>query len=466
MSRRRAVSSEAIRFALADSVAFLNARDWDSVSAHSSLFLSRRFLGLLEQNLPENLTPHYALAYAGDRPVAAIVVQSLDIRVADLSSPRSRQGGQGLWRSLGKASVRSISRRHKRILLFGAHLPWAGLGGAAQADEPELWPEVASSLSRQWHSLLKAAERAAEFPVAWIHQRMLVCGNLLSTGPPGVAFAAGEDPAQLWSAVEEAMYRIHRSMKLSSDFDLIMIKDLTDDQKDAAAALRRLHFRRFETEPNMILHFKPGWRSFDDYLSAMRSEYRSGIRKTMGDLEASGIVLESLSAEQVRARAPEIHRLYLQVHERQKMRLVTIHPQWISALATGLGEDFRTVIARPREGSKLLGFVNVIKDGRSAHGCYIGFDKATAARGVPLYFGLMYAGVGQAIAMGADRMFLGRTALGPKARLAPLPSLCMATFDTATRPSTSRYPPFLRYSRRPPSLPSGTPSKAQPPGAI
>jgi predicted N-acyltransferase len=417
MSRRGAVSSESIRFALADSVAFLNARDWDSVSARSGLFLSRRFLELLEQNLPENLTPHYALAYSENRPVAAIVVQSLDIRVADLSSPHSRQDGQGLWRALGKASVRSISR-HRRILLFGAHLPWAGPGGAAQAaDEPELWPEVASSLSRQWHGLLKTAERAAEFPVAWIHQQMLVCGNLLSTGPLGVAFAEGEDPAQLWPAVEEAMYRIHRSMKLSSDFDLIMIKDLTDDQKETAAALRHLHFRRFETEPNMILHFKPCWRSFDDYLADMRSEYRSRIRKTIGDLGASGVVLESLSAEQVKARASEIHRLYLQVHERQKLRLVTIHPQWISALATSFGEEFRTVIARPRDGNKLLGFVNVIRDGVSAHGYYIGFDKATAARGVPLYLGLMYAAVGQAIAMGVDQMLLGRTALGPKAQI-------------------------------------------------
>ena len=138
MSRRGAVSSEAIRFALADSITFLDANDWDRVSAGSGLFLSRRFLRLLEQNVPANLTTHYALAYSGDRPVAAIVAQSLDIRLADLSSLHPKEEGQGLWGSLGKATVRSITRRKKRFLLFGAHLPWVQFDGAGQeAEEPD-----------------------------------------------------------------------------------------------------------------------------------------------------------------------------------------------------------------------------------------------------------------------------------------------------------------------------------------
>lgn len=102
MSRRGTMSSEAIRFALADSIAFLDANDWDRVSAGSSLFLSRRFLRLLEQNLPDNLTKHYALAYVGGRPVAAIVAQSLDIRVADLSSWRPKEEGQGFGTPWGR----------------------------------------------------------------------------------------------------------------------------------------------------------------------------------------------------------------------------------------------------------------------------------------------------------------------------------------------------------------------------
>ena len=73
---------------------------------------------------------HYALAYAEGRPVVAMVAQSLDIRVADLSSRRAKEMGQGLWRSLEKATVRSITRGRKRYLLFESLLPWARPDGA------------------------------------------------------------------------------------------------------------------------------------------------------------------------------------------------------------------------------------------------------------------------------------------------------------------------------------------------
>src|SRR6185437_4593306 len=112
-SRPVPTASQGIRFALADSIAFLNASDWDRVSAGAGLFLSRRFLGLLEQNRPENLSLHYALAFAEGRPVAAIVAQSLDIRVEDLSFSRAKEKGQGIWRSLEKATARSIARGRK-----------------------------------------------------------------------------------------------------------------------------------------------------------------------------------------------------------------------------------------------------------------------------------------------------------------------------------------------------------------
>ena len=467
MPRRGPMAPESIRFALADSIAFLNASDWDRVAARSGLFLSRRFLGLVEQNRPENLTLHYALAYTEGRPLAAIVAQSLDVRAANLFSRPAKEAGPGIWRSLEKATLRSITRGRKRILLFEALLPWARLDGTEQAaEEPELWPEVASSLGRKWRGLLKTAELAAELPVAWVRQRMLVCGNLLSTGPHGVAFAEGEDPARLWPAVEEAISRIRRSNKLFGDSDLVMIKDLTDGQKDAAAALRRFHFRRFETEPNMILACKPGWRSFEDYLSEMRSEYRIRIRKTISNLEASGIVLERLGAEQVKAKAAEIHALYLQVHERKKLRLVTIGPQWIPALAASFGDDFRTIAARQKEGGKLLGFVNVLRDGDRAHGLYIGFDKAAAAKGVPLYLGLVYAVIRQGIEMGAGQISLGRTALGPKAQIGAKAQAMYGYLRHRNPALNLAVPSILALLPTPDEPPQRHPFKNAAPGAI
>lgn len=412
----------AFRFALADSIAFLDPDHWDRVAARSGLFLSRTFLRLLEQQLPKNLSTHYAIVFAGDRPMAIVVAQSLDIRIADLSAGWFPDRGPGFWHSMGEASQRSITRVHKRILLYDNLLLWPFREEAGPAgDTEELWPDVASDVWRRFRHLFRAAEHLAESSVAWVHLRFLVCGNLLSTGPHGVAFAEGEDPARLWPAVLEALNRIRRSSTLSGESDMLMIKDLTDEQTGAGIAFRRAGFRRFETEPNMVLKLKPSWASFDDCLKDMKSSYRSGIRKTLVELEASGIVLERLDPERVEAEAAEIYRLYHQVHDRQKLRLATITEGWIPALARAYPDDFRTVVARPRAGGRILGFVTLLKDADSVFGNYVGFDKASAAEGLPLYMSLVYSGVEQAIEMGASRIILGRTALGPKAQIGATP---------------------------------------------
>src|SRR5208283_3314625 len=124
MPKSHPMAPAGFRFALADSIAFLNPDHWDRVAAHSGLFLSRPFLQLLEHHLPGNLSTHYAIVYADDRPVATVVAQSLEIRVADLSRGSFPEMTPGFWHSLGEASQRSISRVRKRVLLYDNLLLW------------------------------------------------------------------------------------------------------------------------------------------------------------------------------------------------------------------------------------------------------------------------------------------------------------------------------------------------------
>jgi predicted N-acyltransferase len=414
MSKPDPVDPVQFRFVLADSIAFLNPDHWDRVAIRSGLFLSRPFLRLLEHHLPGDLATHYALVYAGDRPVAAVVAQSLEIRVADLSPGSLPNMTPSLWHS----SRRAI----RRVLLYDNLLLWPLQGEVASPATPgELWSDVALDVWHRFRHLLNVVERTAELPVAWVRLRFLVCGNLLAPGPHGVAFAEGEDPSTLWPAVVEALHRIRRSSTIFGESDMVMIKDLTDEQAGAGAALRKSAFRLFETEPNMVLQLKSSWASFDDFLNDMKSEYRIRIKKTLHSLDESGVVLERFDSEQVEANATEIAQLYHQVHDRKRLRLATIGEKWIPALARLYQDDFRTMVARHKESGKILGFVTAIRDGNNAFGYYVGFDKVEAAKGTPLYVSLVYACITQAIEMRASRVVLGRTALGPKAQIGAKP---------------------------------------------
>jgi predicted N-acyltransferase len=250
-----------------------------------------------------------------------------------------------------------------------------------------------------------------------VQERMLVCGNVLSWGMHGISFAPDEDAASLWPAVAEALYRLRRADKLSGDTDLVMIKDISDEHVAETAALAKYSYRTLETDPNMVLEISPRWRSFEDYLTSLNSKYRKTCRQIEKDVEADGCRVEEL--KDVERHADTLFELYMQTHRNARLRLVTLRPSFLPTLAARLGDEMRWTVVRRDE--ELLGFVTTVRDGDTAVGYYIGFDRAANAE-IPIYFRLLQAVVDDAIRLGCRRLSLGRTALEPKARLGARPS--------------------------------------------
>ena len=107
------------------------------------------------------------------------------------------------------------------------------------------------------------------------------------------------------------------------------------------------------------------------------------------------------------------------VHDNASVRLVTLRDTCIPALAAAAGEDFRCTVIRRQE--EILGFVTAIRDGDTAIAWYIGFDRAAAGEGLPLYLRLLHATIQDAIEWRCKKLSLGRTALEPKAALGAKP---------------------------------------------
>src|SRR6476660_704993 len=215
-------------FALADSIDYLDAGHWNAVVQNKSLFLTPRYLRVLEQAGPDNLRERYALIFRGRDPVAAIAAQTVTVSLSRVSKkPRK-----------GKAAA----------------------------------------------------------PLEKIQEKILVCGNILSWGMHGIAFAPNENPAELWPAIAEALYRLRRADKLSGDTDLIMIKDITDAYAADASVLSRFSYRQLETEPNMVLDISPQWRTYDDYLASLTSRYRKQAKDIAKEVANAGFQVELLES--------------------------------------------------------------------------------------------------------------------------------------------------------------------------
>jgi hypothetical protein len=333
------------------------------VTAKTSIFLRRDVLRVIEEHGPENIQPRYAVIFRGEKPVAVLAAQIVRVR--------------------------------------GEHLKPTGQSSKSK---------VSAGLFR------RVLSPAVNIATASIRERMLVAGNLLSWGFHGIGFAPDEDPAQLWPGVAEALYRIRRAERLTGQTNFVMVKDLTSSQT-GLDALHRFSYRPMETDPNMVLQLDPAWRSYEDYLAALDAKYRRNAKDQMKKLLASGCTIELLP--DLTPHAARLHQLYLAVHANAPVRLVTLPENYLPALAQTARQDFRCTVVR--RDNALLGFVTSIRDGDTALAYYIGFDRAAAAEGLPIYLRLLHATVSDAIGWRCKRLSLGRTALEPKAALGAKP---------------------------------------------
>lgn len=346
-------------YAIADSITMLDAGAWQQVAASGGFFMSLPYLKMLENVLPSNLAPQYALIFSGEgdqrTPVAAVYMQ-----IADISLAQTR-------------------------------------------------PEKAAGTGKQDTPMDQFAERT--------RQRILTCGNLLTYGQHGIAFAPELDPALGWHGVAEVLYRVRQAEKLVAKTHFIMIKDLHAPHTEHAAHLKNLSYRYIETEPNMVLSLHPDWKSHDDYLASLASKYRTNIRNTVFKaMEQGGCTVEQLT--DMGSVQEHIHRLYKSVQGNAGFRPFELLPNYFPALQEVSGERCRCSVVK-RDGV-VLGFLISLADGDTALAYHIGFDR-TAAAELPIYLRLLHAGIADAIALGCKQISYGRTALEPKAALGAKP---------------------------------------------
>jgi predicted N-acyltransferase len=248
-------------------------------------------------------------------------------------------------------------------------------------------------------------------------QRILTCGNLLTYGQHGIAFADGVDDALAWHGVAEVLYRVRQAEKLVGKTHFIMIKDLHAPFTDQAKQLESLSYRYVETEPNMVLTLQEDWQTYDDYLAGLASKYRANVRNGIfKPMEEAACTVERVS--DLASMQEHIYRLYKSVQVNADFRPFELLPEYFPALEQAAGEHFRC--SAVMQNGSMLGFLISVADGETAIAYHIGFDRAAAGT-LPIYLRLLHAGIADALAMGCTRISYGRTALEPKAALGAKP---------------------------------------------
>lgn len=344
------------QFAIANRIEFLNPSHWDFVTSAASIFLNRRYLGAMQHEFAGEMLRDYGIVYdeAGE-PVAAVATQTFNVTGSQLIAANS-----------------------------------------------ETQTKLASEVKRKSLSLLK--------------RRIMLCGNVHTWGPHGMAFAAGQDPRRLWPGIAECLYRIRRGNRLHGQTDYVIVKDLFAEDQKHADALQPLRYRSHETEPNMMLSIDKAWSSIDCYVGDLSKRYRAAARKVLKPFANGDLVVAPIADPH--AEAEQLYELYRGVATRARVCLFSLSQTTLPRLANSLGEDF--VAVGIRQAGKLIGFVTVIRDQQTAVGFYLGMDYQANAE-LPIYHRLLFAVIEQAIKWQCTHVSFGRTALEAKSRLGCVP---------------------------------------------
>ena len=247
-------------------------------------------------------------------------------------------------------------------------------------------------------------------------ERVLVCGNLVSSGLHGVGMDPDFDPEMAWRIVAEVLYKIRRMERLSGKIDFVMVKDIKKNLLKPSEVLERFSYRKIQTDPDMVLDFGKPLNSFDDYLSGLTSKYRGRIKKIIKTIDQAGLVCEKLTLDE--SLDQKLHQFYVNVESKAATRLATLPVGYFLALQNALPDSFCCYGIKKED--ELIGFVSIIKDHQDAVAYYVGINYDVNKK-LPIYFRLLQLVIESAIELKCSKVLFGRTALEPKASLGAKP---------------------------------------------
>ncbi len=344
-------------FAIYDSINFVSVNAWNQVVPENKLLMRHPYLRAVENSSEKTHEHRYVLIYLGPIPVAAAVFNIIQIRSDDFGS---------------------VSKRTEQ--------------------------------SSQMNNLIcKIKDKAA--------LRILIAGNIHLSGSHGFHYDKSLDSATAYHALAEAAYRIRQSEKKRGKIHIQLIKDFYKGEFECSNYLKNFKYRKFEVDPNMIVHIRDSWKHFDDYLADMKNKYRSRAKSVI----KKGITLERriLGYNEIESYQERINILYENVAEKAKFRIVNIPAGYFYHLKKGLKDEFE-FLGYFLNGV-LVGFTCSIFWGENCEGHTIGLDYEFNNKHA-IYQNILYDDIKMAIKKGKKYVIFGRTALEIKSAVGAQPA--------------------------------------------
>jgi predicted N-acyltransferase len=325
------------------SISQVNTLDWDSIVGDKNIYLFRNYLSALENSLTQYNFRYIIFYSKASLPIGIAYCQIINITSAEINT---------------KALVKRM----------GGMLP---------------------------ESLINT-----------IDMRILICGNAFATGENGYIFSPEISTTEALDSLNQAIDEIHFSeKKIGKKISITMIKEFWPESFDEISYLKEKGCAEINIDVNMILTLSDDWHSFDDYLAALNSKFRTKAKQVINKSEALDIV--QFTVPKIEEKLDEINDLYNTIVDRANFSFGRLNARTFLEIKKALGDDF--FFNGYYLDGKLIGFSTATAFDHTLDGNFIGLDY-DYNQDYSVYQRMLYDFVKHAIAIKAKYVKIGRTA--------------------------------------------------------
>lgn len=239
-----------------------------------------------------------------------------------------------------------------------------------------------------------------------IDMKILICGNAFATGENGFLFAPEIEQSEVCSIIYKAIDEVHlREKKDGNKIAVTLIKEFWPDSFQRADHFKESGCCEVNIDVNMILTLDASWKSFEDYLGAMNSKFRTKAKQVIRKSEKLEFV--DFDASLNEARIEEVDELYNTIVDRANFSFGRLNARTLFAMKKALGDQFffRGYYIE----KKLIGFSTATIFDDVFDGNFIGLDYDYNLE-YAVYQRMLYDFAKEAIERGLKKVKIGRTA--------------------------------------------------------
>lgn len=266
--------------------------------------------------------------------------------------------------------------------------------------------------------------------------RVLFCGNVFLSGEYGTFLKAGEEQLETFEALAKGIQRLRKRIRR---LHAIFVKDFLNDSLFITQHLMRFNYIPMQVEPNMIIHLKPEWQSFEDYTNGLKSKYR--VKANRADAKSAILEAKLLSKDDIKTHKDALQTLYEFTIANADFNAQVLNLHTYCHLKERFPEAF-FVKGYFYEG-ELVGFLSAMKNGDNLDAHFIGIDY-TKNRDLAIYPRILNDYVRLGIQTQAKRINLGRTASEIKSTLGAVPEALTCYFKHPRKTMNAIARPFVK----------------------